>query len=117
METSITKGEEVIFESCKVANTFFVRFMGLMGRNEMRRDEAIIFPRCNSIHTFFMKISIDVIFVSQSGKIIKILPRLKPWKILMPVKGAKHAIEMASGNSGEKGLKEGDVISSQGVFG
>lgn len=107
----------MIFESCKVANTFYARFLGLMGRKEMKKDEAIIFPRCNSIHTFFMRIAIDVVFVSQSGKILKILPQLQPWRILLPVRGAKHAIEMASGNCSEKGLKEGDIIIGQGVFG
>lgn len=117
MEKSIKKDGKILFENCKVATSFFTRFMGLMGKKEMGKNEAIIFPRCNSIHTFFMRMPIDVVFVSQNGRIVRIYNALNPWKMLAPVKGAKHAVEMAAGCSAEKALREGDMLTCDGEFG
>jgi uncharacterized membrane protein (UPF0127 family) len=117
VEISIKKDGKVIFDNCKVATSFFTRFMGLMGKKEMGKDETIIFPRCNSIHTFFMRMPIDVVFVSHNGRIVRIYHDLNPWKMLAPVKGAKHAVEMAAGCSAEKALSEGDMLTCDGVFG
>ena len=48
------------------ANTFFKRFMGLMGRKEI--DFALLF--CNlkdsTIHTHFMRFEIDVYFMDEN---------------------------------------------------
>lgn len=117
MKTTLNKNELVIFGNCKIAKSFFSRFIGLMGKKELDNDEAIIFPGCNSIHTFFMRMSIDVIFVSQDGRVVRILTALKPWRMLMPVSGSRHVVETAPGNCNRKGLKEGDLLNCHGVFG
>jgi uncharacterized membrane protein (UPF0127 family) len=117
LETVIKKNSQPIFSKGKVATSFFSRFMGLMGKKQMEKEEALIFPHCNSIHTCFMRIDIDVIFVSPQGKVIKIFHRLKPWRFLMPVKGAKHVIEIESGACEKKNIKDGDFLICDEVFG
>lgn len=116
MKTVLKKGGVVLYESCRVANTFFSRFLGLMGKSIVPENEAIVFPRCNSIHTFFMRIPIDVIFVSETGKVVKVFPQLRPWKLLLPVKGGVHAIEIASQGADQKKINIGDQLHCPGVF-
>ena len=116
MKTVLTKGGVVLYESCRVANTFVSRFLGLMGKSSVPEDEALVFPKCNSIHTFFMKIPIDVIFVSKTGKVIKVFPELNPWRLLLPIKGAAHAIELTSRGADRKNIQIGDQLNCPGVF-
>lgn len=117
MQVQIMKNKDLLFSQCRVATSFFTRFMGLMGKKEIKNEEAIIFPNCNSIHTCFMKISIDAIFISKNGEVIKVFHSLKPWKLLMPIRGARHVIETSSGQCQEKEIKVGDQLSCDGVFG
>ena len=116
MKTVLTKGGVVLYESCRVANTFFSRFLGLMGQSSVPEDEALVFPKCNSVHTFFMKIPIDVIFVSKTGKVIKVFSELHPWRLLLPIKGAAHAIELMSRGADKKNIRVGDQLICPGVF-
>jgi uncharacterized membrane protein (UPF0127 family) len=91
-----------------IANSFIKRFLGYMFRTKPHHAAIMITP-CNSIHTFFMKFEIDVIFLNEENKVIKKISRLKPRKIILPIKDTKYIIE------GEKGIfecvKEGDVVS------
>lgn len=117
MWTKLKKGESVLADRCKVAKTFGSRFLGLMGRKNIPENEAIVFPKCSSIHTFFMRIPIDVVFVSKDGKVVRILSELKPWKMLAPVRGASHVIEMGAFSVEKKNIKLGDNLNCPGVFG
>lgn len=76
----------------KYANTFFKRFKGLMGKNNI--DFALIF--CNlkdsGIHTHFMRFDIDVYFLDEN-KIVFEKATLKPWKFHRPKKHAKYILE------------------------
>ena len=117
MLSVIKKGDIVLYPKGKLAQSFFSRFMGLMGRKYLSDEEAIVFPKCNSIHTFFMRIPIDVLFVSDSGEVVCRLEALQPWKWVLPIKGAKHTIEMAAKTADKKQIRVGDKLSCSGVFG
>ena len=39
-------GEKVIVAKCYVAEDFFSRFKGLMGRKDLAKTEAVLFPKC-----------------------------------------------------------------------
>lgn len=113
---ALKKGQNVLFAHCKVASNFFTRFMGLMGKTKLEEGEAIAFPHCNSIHTFFMLIPIDVLFISASGKVEAIYSALKPWRVVLPVKNAKHTVEMQAKRAEKLGIVVGDTLSLEGVF-
>lgn len=112
----LKKGKETLIEKCRIADAFLTRFMGLMGKKKLSTDEAILFPKCNSIHTFFMRMPIDVIFVSKSGKVVAVLESLAPWRMLLPRAAAKHTIEMRAHRAKELGISPGDVLECEGVF-
>lgn len=78
-----------------IADTFSKRLMGYMFRKKPHH-KAIYFSPCSSIHCFFMRFDIDVIFLNERMEIIKIVKRVKPWKVIMPVKGAVAVIEAPS---------------------
>lgn len=65
----------------------------LCGNMFKKNIENLLFEKCNSIHTFFMLKNIDVIFLDENNNILKSIPNLEPWKIVI-CKKAKKVIEL-----------------------
>lgn len=83
------------------ADTFFKRFMGLMGRHET--DYGLFLNPCDSIHMFFMRFPIDAVFIDKAGRIVSIHNNLKPGQFAMGGKGAAAVLELpASRRLGDK---------------
>lgn len=112
----LKKNSSVLLKKCRIADTFFSRLMGLMGKKQIPQDEAIVFPRCNSIHTFFMRFPIDVIFVSAEGKVVALSEAVGPWRLILPKARVKHTIEMRAARAKELGISVGDTLGCEGVF-
>lgn len=74
------------------ADTFFKRFIGLMGKKDFK--DCLIFTNLkdSSIHTMFMRFEIDVYFMDEN-KIIFEKTSLNPWKFYRPKKQAKYILE------------------------
>ncbi len=86
----------ILIENCMIADSFFSRLIGLMGKKTLQTDQGMCISPCKSIHTFFMRFDIDVIFVDNNYKVIKVIKGLKPWKISPYIKPAKYIIELSS---------------------
>lgn len=72
---------QILSEKIKIANSFDERLVGLMFKKEMSELDGLLITPCNSIHTFFMRFNIDVYFLDKNNKVIKIIKKLKPWRI------------------------------------
>ena len=88
-------------------NTFFKRLKGLMFRLKPIKDEGILIKPCNSIHMFFMFFSIDVVFINEANEVVFLKERVKPWTVVLPVKGATAAVELPTGTIFKYGIKHG----------
>ena len=75
-----------------LADTFFKRFKGLMGKKDF--EDALLFTNLtdSSIHTMFMRFEIDIYFIDKN-KIIYDKVSLKPWKFYKPKKRAEYILE------------------------
>lgn len=87
---------QVIVQDVVLARTFWSRFMGLMGRTTLD-GKGYLFPHTNSIHTFFMKVSIAVVYLSRTGRVLKVTQEMKPWRIGPWVPGAWWTLELPLG--------------------
>ena len=101
--------DEVILNHVEIADTFYKRFKGLMGRRRLEEGNGMKINPCNSIHCFFMKIPIDVLFVSKDHVVVKVISDMKPWKISPLVRGAQYVIE-ANGNELSGKIGAGDRL-------
>jgi len=99
-----------------VARSVFSRFMGLMGRSNLDRDEGLWLIPCRSIHMFFMRTAIDVAFLSRQGQVVRTASSMRPWSLrpigvtLLPVAGAHSALELAPGTLDRLGVAVGDQL-------
>ena len=67
----------------KVARTFPERARGLIGTKELAPGEGLLIEKCNAIHTFFMKYPIDATFLDRDGRVVKVVRRIRPWRLLV----------------------------------
>lgn len=79
-----------------VANTFWSKFMGLMGKDVREGDDGLFLANCSRVHTCFMRCPIDVVYVGNGLQGIEI-ETLKPWRLGKKVKDARHVLEMPAG--------------------
>ncbi len=87
----------ILAEDIFVANTFFPRIKGLIGREFLLPGQAIILEPCNSIHTFFMRFPIDVLFVNRDYGVIKTILNLCPNRVSSICWHSARVIELPAG--------------------
>jgi uncharacterized membrane protein (UPF0127 family) len=85
------------------------RNRGLLGRRSLDDGSALILAPCSSIHTFFMHFAIDVLFVKKDGRVVKMYPDLRAWRIAFAV-GAFAAIELPAGTAAASDTRSGDTV-------
>ncbi len=103
------KKNEPISTKARIANTFWLRFKGLMFRKDMDEEEALIFYHTPSIHMFFMRFPIDVIFLDKEMCVVKVCPDLKPWRLAASPR-AYVTVELPAGTLGKTSVKIGDIL-------
>jgi uncharacterized protein len=94
----------------KKADSFAARLKGLIGVSKLNPDEALWINDCPSIHTFFMSFDIDVLFVDSNLKVKAKYENVKPWRLILPVWGAKSVIEFAAGTLINRNVEVGDQL-------
>lgn len=80
-----------------VADTFWGRFLGLMGRKQMPPDEALLLLDCSSVHTFFMRFPIDIAYLDRGMRVLAVYPDVKPWRVVPQVEFGAHTLELPAG--------------------
>ncbi len=109
-QIKILKNNIVITSNAEIADGFFSRFRGLMFRKSIADDYALLITPCNQIHMLNMKFAIDVVYLSESGEVVKIEENLQPGKICKTVKNARSVVELKSFSAARLGISIGDVI-------
>jgi hypothetical protein len=106
-----TTKDTLLAEDAQVADTFFKKASGLLGKKEFSKGQALILRRCNCIHTFFMRFPIDVVFVDKNNRIIKTLANFKPFRISGIYFRANLVIELPYGTLGASATSVADILS------
>jgi uncharacterized membrane protein (UPF0127 family) len=57
----------------------------------------LLLAPCDSIHTFFLRFSIDLVALDRTGRVVRVHRGLKPWRLVMPVRGARAIVELPEG--------------------
>lgn len=105
-----TSGGTTVAGDVAVADNPYRRFMGLMGKRELKDGSGLYLKPCSSIHMFFMRFPIDVAFVDKDNRVVRLYHGLRPWRMSRVVRRAKAAIELRSGALAEAGVGVGDLL-------
>ena len=91
----------------RTAATFASRFVGLLNRNHLDVREGLLLSPGGSIHTLGMRIAIDVLFLSDQLRVVKIMSRLRPWRVALAPAQTRSVLELAAGRAIAARLREG----------
>lgn len=99
----------VLCNRCRVAKDPWTRMRGLLGRRRLDDGEGILLRPASSVHTWFMLFPIDVVFLDRNLAVVRVVPRLRPWRAVWR-RGAAAVLELAAGECAARGLTVGDRV-------
>jgi uncharacterized membrane protein (UPF0127 family) len=83
-------------------------FRGLMLRKDLPAERGLLFRPARGIHTHFMRFPIDLIFLDEGNRVVKVRPAMAPWRFEPTVAAA--ALEVAAGLADAAGVRVGDEL-------
>lgn len=95
------QNKNVLLEQVEIADNFWLRFLGLMGRATLPEKEGLLLKKVGSVHTCFMRFSIQVIYLDKEYRVIA-KEVLRPWRCGKLHRKAAHVLET--------GVMDGDNI-------
>ena len=106
---NITRGTDVA-DKARLANNFWSRLIGLLGRSSLQRGEVLVLEPCSSIHTAFMRFTIDAVYLDHRRQVVKLVSPLKPFRLSGVLRGAIAVIELPSGTIARTDTALGDQL-------
>ena len=91
-----------------MAESVLERVRGLFAVDIDTVDGLLIKP-CGSVHTLGMRYAIDLVYLDKQRRIIKVVHRLKPWRMSMRL-GADSVAELREGTAKALGLETGHIL-------
>ncbi len=95
---------------CRVAETFWSRLKGLIGRRTLAPGEGLLIRPSRGVHMWFMRFPIDVLYVDREGRVVDVDEHLRPWRIGRPRLRAHFVVELPAGTVAATGTQPGDRI-------
>jgi uncharacterized membrane protein (UPF0127 family) len=100
---------------CRMARSMRDRTVGLLGTASLPDGEGLWIEHSPSIHMFFMRYAIDAVFVDGEDRVVRIVERLRPWRLVLWARGARDCIELPAGSVGPTATAVGDQLAREPV--
>jgi uncharacterized membrane protein (UPF0127 family) len=96
--------------SVGVADRWWLRLRGLLGRRELPQGEGLLLSPCKAVHMTGMAFALDVGFLDAEGRLIGLYPSLPPRARTRWHRRARQALELPAGTFAATGSDLGDLI-------
>jgi hypothetical protein len=112
---NLTRGTELA-SRVELADSFWARFRGLMGRPSLPPGGALWLSGTSNIHMFFMRFPIDAVFLARpvadgTRRVVAVHARLRTWTgVVWYARGADSCLELPAGAADATGTRPGDVV-------
>ena len=94
----------------EIAATRAARAVGLLLRKELPQDEGLWIVPSRGVHTWGMRFAIDVIALDGRGRVVDVVPDLKPWRMRLPRAGCIGVLELPVGSIAQSRTQLGDCV-------
>ena len=105
-----TTRRTVVGDRIRVASSLSERTVGLLRTPALHPGEGLWIENAPSIHMFFMKYPIDAVFLDGHGRVTKVVPNLRPWRVVWWARGAKDCLELPVGTIESAQIQVGDQL-------
>jgi hypothetical protein len=65
-----------------IADRALARARGLLFRRHASMPDAVMLAPCRAIHTFGMTRPIDAAFTDAAGRVLRVVPAVRPWRVV-----------------------------------
>ena len=89
------------------ADTFWKRFKGLLGTKELPEDACLWLEPCDSVHMMGMRYALDIVYLDEKRRILKIVSHLTPPFGMSVCRAAQSALEFRAGTAEKEGWYPG----------
>ncbi|MCC8026012.1 MAG: DUF192 domain-containing protein [Clostridium sp.] len=79
--------------NAELADSFWSRFLGLMGRQSLAPGQGLLLKKTGSVHTCFMRFPICVVYLDKEYQVIE-KEILVPWRCGRIYRKAAHVLEL-----------------------
>ncbi|MGH8159365.1 MAG: DUF192 domain-containing protein [Rhodanobacter sp.] len=94
-----------------VADTWLLRFRGLLGRPSPATSEGLLITRCKAVHTLGMAYPIDVVYLDRDYRVVAVAHSIRQgcFKVPSPSRrtGVTQVLELADREASRLGLQPG----------
>lgn len=91
-------------------DTFLRRLRGLLFTRMLPVDEGLLLSPCSSVHMVGMLYALDIVYLDQSRRIVKLVPDLRPFFGVSFCPGAAMTLELTAGSVERYGWRVGDQL-------
>jgi uncharacterized membrane protein (UPF0127 family) len=98
-----------------LADGFVSRLRGLLGRDGLEPGSGLVIEPCTSVHMWGMRFALDVVHLDKRGKVLKVLPNLKPGALGPYLWHSHTAVELPVGTIAASGTEAGDILKLERV--
>ncbi|WP_086933197.1 DUF192 domain-containing protein [Agarilytica rhodophyticola] len=103
----VSDGEHLL--NIAMADGILTRARGLLFHQPLNEEQGLLLSPCNAVHTFFMRYRIDVYFIDEHRKVLKVCKNLKPWRQAMCL-SAKYVLEVKENNARMSNICVGEKL-------
>jgi protein-S-isoprenylcysteine O-methyltransferase Ste14/uncharacterized membrane protein (UPF0127 family) len=104
----------LLADRLRSAHTHWTRLRGLLGTGRLESGQGLWIKPCNQVHMFGMRYPIDVVFLDDESRVLRVVHDLQPNRISPRVPGATSVLELPAGTLARVGLAEGVRIEIEG---
>ncbi len=104
-----TRADAVVCAHTEVADRWWLRLRGLLGRASLEPGAGMLFPGESSIHSAFMRFAFDAVFLDREMRVVGLSERIPPWRV-RAFRGARNILELAAGEISRTGVQLGDHL-------
>jgi uncharacterized membrane protein (UPF0127 family) len=105
-----TRQDPLLELNVRLADGYFSRLRGLLGRKRLEPSEGLLLTRCASVHTFGMGYPLDLVFLDRSCRVIKCCEGVKPYRTAS-ARAAYYTLELSAGTLRRQKISIDDQIS------
>lgn len=100
----------VLTPAAEVANSFFTRLVGLLGRKRLLPTEALWIVPTSGVHTIGMRFPIDVVLLDRNYQIVHLRSDMHGLQFAGMCGKVHSALELPAGRIADFGLQVGEIL-------
>jgi uncharacterized protein len=94
----------------RLADTLPARVRGYLFRPQPPMGDGILLTPCKAVHMFGVRFPLDVVFISEDGRVVATYRNLTPWRRSRVHGSALYALEVPAGTIQATDTAVGDVL-------